>query len=166
MEKTIAYWIRSLNLTAHPEGGYFKETYHSPDLINKHGLPDRYLADRACVKAIYFLLPGDQTSSFHRLQCNEIWCYHLGDALTLYVIQRDGTLQQIKLGTHIDNGEQPQVVIPHSVWFGAKVNKKNSYALVSCITAPGFDFEDFELAERQSLLQEYPQHKKIIEMLT
>jgi predicted cupin superfamily sugar epimerase len=165
MGKTAAYWIRTLELIAHPEGGYFKETYASSDIINKHGLPERYFADRTCVKAIYFLLQGEQTSKFHRLKCNEIWGYHLGASLTLYIIDRDGTLQQIKLGPDFDNGEQFQIVVPHGVWFGAKVNKKNSYVLVSCITAPGFDFEDFELAERQSLLHKYPQHKNIIEML-
>ena len=166
MEKTAAYWIHTLKLNAHPEGGYFKETYHSPDIIKKHGLPDRYFADRVCAKAIYFLLPSDQASKFHRLKCGEIWCYHLGGALTLYVIEQNGTLRQIKLGPNIDDGEQCQVTVPHGVWFGAKVNKKNSYTLVSCITVPGFDFEDFELARQTDLIEKYPQYKTLIEMLT
>ncbi len=166
MEKTADYWIRKLGLTAHPEGGYFIETYHSPDVIKKHGLPERYFADRACAKAIYFLISGDQASKFHRLECEEIWCYHFGDALTLYIIEKNGDLQHVKLGPNFDNGEQLQVVVPYNVWFGAKVNKKDTYTLVSCITAPGFDFDDFELAERQALIQKYPQHKELIEMLT
>ena len=112
------------------------------------------------------MLPSDQVSKFHRLKCEEIWCYHFGDALTLYIIEKNGTLQQIKLGRDIDNGEQCQLIIPHGVWFGAKVNQKESYTLVSCITTPGFDFDDFELAERQFLLQEYPQHEDIIQTLT
>lgn len=104
--------------------------------------------------------------TFHRLKCEEIWCYHVGDALTLYIIKQDGVLQRIKLGPNFDDGEHLQVVIPHDVWFGAKVNKKNAYTLISCMTAPGFDFEDFELAEQQALLKEYPQHKEVIETLT
>ena len=58
------------------------------------------------------------------------------------------------------------MIIPHGVWFGAKTRQQDSYTLISCITVPGFDFDDFELAERQSLLYEYPQHKDIITMLT
>ena len=166
MKKETASWIQQLGLTAHPEGGYFKETYQSPDVIARSGLPKRYPGERVCSTAIYFLLPGDQISKFHRLRCDEVWCYHLGDALTIYLLEHDATLQKIVLGPDIDNGEQPQIIVKHGVWFGAKVHHKDSYTLVSCITAPGFDFEDFELAERQTLLHSYPQHKKIIEMLT
>ncbi len=166
MEQTADYWIRKLGLLPHPEGGYFIETYHSPDIIKRHGLPDRYVADRACAKGIYFLLLGNQASKFHRIACEEIWCHHFGAALTLYVIEKDGTLRHTKLGLDVENGEQPQVVIAHDVWFGAKVNNKDAYTLVSCITAPGFDFDDFELAERHALIQDYPQHKDFIEMLT
>ena len=57
MQQQIKYWIRTLQLTAHPEGGYFKETYHSPDIINRSGLPARYTAERVCAKAIYFSSP-------------------------------------------------------------------------------------------------------------
>ncbi|MCP4399332.1 MAG: cupin domain-containing protein [bacterium] len=166
METSCDYLIRTLNLTVHPEGGYFKESYRSSDRIEAAALPDRYQAERPCSAAIYFLLPGDQVSKFHRLQCDEIWCHHSGESLTLYVIDASASLLRIKLGPRIDEGEQPQIFIPHNVWFGAKVNKKNAYSLVTCITAPGFDFDDFELARRQGLLQCYPQHREIIEMLT
>lgn len=166
METSSDYWIHTLDLTAHPEGGYFKETYRSPDHIGAAGLPERYQAERPCAAAIYFLLPGDQVSKFHRLKCEELWCHHLGESLTLYLLEASGSLRCVKLGPRLDEGEQPQILIPHSVWFGAKVNKKNSYSLITCFTAPAFDFDDFELAERQSLLQFYPQHRAIIEMLT
>ena len=166
MKKPAEYWIDALALTAHPEGGYFKETYISPDLLPSEGLPDRYDGDRACAKAIYFFLYNDHVSRFHRLTCEEIWCHHAGDALTLFMIDQHGSLREARLGTDLDHGERPQIVVPHDVWFGAKVNKKNSHALVSCITAPGFDFKDFELATRETLLHEYPQHKDIINLLT
>lgn len=166
MEKSSEYWIRSLDLQAHPEGGYFKETYRSPDLIEADALPERYQAERACAAAIYFLLPGDQVSKFHRLQCDELWAYHAGESLTVYLIDLSGELHQMTLGPHLDKGEQAQILLPHHVWFGAKVNKKNAYTLLSCFTAPAFDFDDFELAERQSLIACYPEHRDIIEMLT
>lgn len=166
MEKTSKQWIGRLGLKPHLEGGYFVETYQSPDNLQQPGLPQRYSADRLSAKAIYFLLSGDQASKFHRLKCEEIWCYHGGAPLTLSIIHRNGHLQQLQLGPHWEQGEQFQVAVPHGVWFGARVNSPGSYALVSCITVPGFDFADFELADRQTLLREYPQHKQIIEMLT
>lgn len=166
MQHTVDYWIEKLQLTSHPEGGYFVRTYRSPNLISHQSLPERYSGARVCAGAIYFLVPGDQASKLHRLKCEEIWCYHVGAPLTLFIIEKDGTVQHIILGPDCEKGEQFQATIPHGVWFGAKVNKKDAYTLVSCITAPGFDFEDFELAERQSLIQKYPQHKDMIEMLT
>ena len=166
MEKTATYWIRTLNLISHPEGGFYSETYQSPDRIEKPGLPTRYSAARASAKAIYFLLSGEQVSKFHRLQCEEIWCYHCGSPLTIYIIEKDGTLHQQQLGTDFEKGEHFQLRVPYGVWFGAEIHDKASYSLVSCITTPGFDFEDFELAEQQTLLREYSQHKQLIEMLT
>jgi len=166
MEKDAEYWINHLGLTPHPEGGYFRETYRSPEMLLPAGLPARYSSVRVCSTAIYFLLKSGQVSKFHRLQSDEIWFYHAGIALTVYLIETDGTLCQILLGTALDKGEQPQVRIKHGVWFGANVNQENAYTLVSCTVAPGFDFDDFELATQGQLLSDYPQHKEIIEMLT
>jgi predicted cupin superfamily sugar epimerase len=166
MEHTLTQWIARLGLEPHPEGGYFVETYQSPDVLQKSGLPGRYTADRFSAKLIYFLLPADQVSKFHRLKCEEIWCYHWGASLTLSLIALDGTLQHVHLGPDWENGEHFHASIPHGVWFGAKVNPPGAYALVSCVTVPGFEFADFELADRQQLLQEYPQHAQIIELLT
>ena len=166
MAKDAEYWITRLGLTPHPEGGYFEETYRSPVILPQSALPARYGADRRCATAIYFLLRSGQASKFHRLQSDELWCYHAGGALTLVVIGTDGALQRILLGATLDNGEQPQVLIKHGVWFGALVNAPNDYTLVSCLVAPGFEFADFELATPAQLLAAYPQHREIIERLT
>jgi predicted cupin superfamily sugar epimerase len=37
---------------------------------------------------------------------------------------------------------------------------------VSCIVTPGFDFADFELADRDALLAEHPQDADLIRELT
>ena len=166
MGKALDQWIELLGMESHPEGGYFVETYQSPDILQKNGLPDRYTSDRFSVKVIYFLLPADQVSKFHRLKCEEVWCYHCGASLTLSMIAPDGILQHVQLGPDWENGEQFHIIIPHGVWFGARVNPPGGYSLVSCLTVPGFEFADFELADRQQLFHEYPQHTQIIEMLT
>jgi predicted cupin superfamily sugar epimerase len=37
---------------------------------------------------------------------------------------------------------------------------------VGCTVAPGFDFTDLELAHREALVAEFPQHAALIERLT
>ena len=71
-----------------------------------------------------------------------------------------------KLGANLEQGDALQIVIPANHWFGAAVEKKGSYTLSGCTVAPGFDFQDFELADRKKLLQEFPEHNEIITRLT
>jgi len=37
---------------------------------------------------------------------------------------------------------------------------------VSCIVSPGFEYEDFELGERDALLAAYPKHAEIVTVFT
>jgi predicted cupin superfamily sugar epimerase len=171
-------WIRQLGLSSHPEGGYFRETYRSADLLRHSGLPSRYNSDRISATGIYFFLGAGDVSKFHRLRSDEVWCYHAGRPLMVYIIEPDGSLQRFVLGIDLGKQQRPQIVIPHGVWFGACGVEAESeadaetqtqsalYTLVSCMVAPGFEFEDFELAAREDLLAAYPQHKDLIEQLT
>lgn len=160
------YWVEHLQLTAHPEGGYFREIYRSSELITASALPARYEGDHAFTTSIYFLLTDAQFSAFHRLKSDEIWHFYGGTSLTLYIINPDGELKQIQLGNRFENGEHFQVIVEANQWFAAKVNQPNSYALVGCTVAPGFDFSDFELANRKELISQYPHHQKLITQLT
>lgn len=166
MSPEATYWITRLHLTAHPEGGYFRQTYYSPDIISAAALPDRYQANRAVATAIYFLVAAPQVSKFHRLRSDELWLYHAGYPLTISAITPEGGLRQFILGLDLDNGAVPQVCISQGWWFGAAVNDPQGYTLVSCIVAPGFDFADFELADRAQLVSAYPQHHTMIHRLT
>lgn len=166
MERTAEYWIDQLQLQAHPEGGFYKETYRAAEHISKVGLPDRFSGDRTFATAIYFLLRSQDISSFHRIQSDEGWFWHQGSSLTIYDISLAGQLTEHLLGSDPEKGEQLQVVILAQHWFGAKVNEPDSYTLVSCTVSPGFDFADFELAERDSLSHEFPQHSPLITELT
>jgi len=53
-------------------------------------------------------------------------------------------------------------------YFGARLkNPRNgSYSLVTTTVSPGFEYQDWELAARSSLLLQYPQHQEIITALT
>jgi uncharacterized protein len=170
MAKDATYWVEKLGLLVHPEGGYFRETYRASEQIDS--LPDRFKAElsqpvgRSCSTGIYFLLESGQFSAFHRIKSDEMWHFYTGSSLTVYGINPAGQLVELLLGSDPEQGETWQAVVPAGWWFSSRVNSANTYALVGCTVAPGFDFADFELAERSQLLQAYPQHQTLIEQLT
>jgi uncharacterized protein len=164
--KPASYWVEKYQMQTHPEGGYFAEVYRSSEGIKKYALPTRFIGDRSYATSIYFLLEGHHFSAFHRIQSDEIWHFYEGIPLNVYYIDHSGQLQIIKLGNNPDNGEVFQAVVSAGVWFGSKPTQSEGYSLVGCTVAPGFDFADFELANRSSLIAEYPNHQSIIEILT
>ncbi len=161
MNHAAAHWIEQLGLQPHPEGGYFSQTYRAEESIPPLGLPERFAGPRAFSTAIYFLLTGNQFSAFHRIRSDEIWHFYAGSALTLHVIHPDGRFEQIKLVPG-----QFQALAPAGCWFAATVDDTASYTLVGCTVAPGFDDADFELAERSTIIAQFPQHAEILTQLT
>jgi len=164
--KTAKYWVEKYQMQAHPEGGYFAETYRSAESIPDDALPKRFKGKRNFSTGIYFLLESHQFSTLHRIQSDEMWHFYYGASLNVFYIDKQGFVQTIKLGDNPENGEVFQAVVPAGVWFGSKPAQPNSYSLVGCTVAPGFDFSDFEMAGRERLLNEYPQHSELIKLLT
>jgi predicted cupin superfamily sugar epimerase len=160
------YWVEKLKMQSHPEGGFFAETYRSTETIDDNSLPKRFSGDRNFSTGIYFLLESHHFSAFHRIQSDEMWHFYAGDAIKVYYIDKEGNMLIIKLGNNPENEEVFQAVVPAGVWFGSKPAVENSYSLVGCTVAPGFDFADFEMPDQRTLLKEYPQHEEIIKMLT
>ena len=163
--QSAEYWIENLHLKPHPEGGFYKETYRSEETISPQGLPSRFPSARSFSTAIYFLLREGDISCFHRIKSDELWHYHAGGSLSIYVL-KEGDLVVYQLGADLEKGESLQVVIPANCWFGAKVNDASSYMLSGCTVAPGFDFADFEMATKEELLKTFPAQQSIIEKLT
>ena len=150
----------------HPEGGYFREVYRADENIEKFALPDRYMGDRSFATSIYFLLKGEEFSSFHRIKSDETWHFYLGTTLELFVLDNDGKLIRYLLGQNLESGENLQITIPKNSWFAGRVVDKSGFALLGCTVAPGFQFDDFELAEREKLIKRFPDHQFIIQELT
>ncbi len=146
--KDSDYWIERLGLIEHPEGGYFRETFKSSDVMNMDALPDRYTGDRTASTAIFFLLKSGQVSLFHRLKSDEVWHFYTGSPLILHVLDPDKGYQQKYLGSDLENGQSFQIIIESGKWFGGTVLHENSYTLVGCTVAPGFEFVDFEVGRR------------------
>ncbi len=152
-----AYWIEQLELLPHPEGGHYKETYRSQELFSFPGFSE----ERNLATGIYFLLEEKNKSHLHRIKSDESWFFHAGETLEIYCLSSTG-LRIILLGNNPEAGEQLQAVVPAGTWFGARLRKGSGYALVSCTVSPGFDFRDFELAAKDKLLQEFPDHQRLV----
>lgn len=158
--ESAKYYIEKLGLIPHVEGGYFKESFLSTESINQNSNEDRCLWS-----SIYFLLETGEVSNFHRLTSDEMWYYHAGSSLTIYMISPNGELITKNLGLNINKGESPQVLVPKNYIFGSAMNNEG-FSLVGCMVSPGFDFKDFKLFERNDLLEKYPEHEDIIIKLT
>ncbi len=164
--KSAEYWIERLGLERHPEGGWFKETYRSAEIIQKKHLPERFPGARRHSTSIYFLLAGNEFSAFHRIRSDEMWHFYEGSVITIHMIDENGRYSKALVGNDFENGEAFQFVVPRGVWFASEINDKNSYALAGCTVAPGFDYEDFEMGRRDEMAKMFPMHKEIIERLT
>jgi len=158
--------IEELDLQPHPEGGYFKETYRSAHSIPNDVLEGNHVGDRSYGTGIYFLLTADTFSAFHRIEQDELWFFHQGVPIELHMISPSGVHSIHMIGNDILNGQQPQLVVPATYWFAAKVVGEGDFSLVSCTVSPGFDFRDFVLPSRDELTSTFPQHSDIIAQFT
>lgn len=130
--------IEALDLSPHPEGGFYRETWRSMAIGE----------ERATSTAILFLLPADQRSHWHTVDADEIWVWQGGNPLLLGIAADDATgPRSVVLGNDLAAGEQLQGFVPKGQWQAASsVPGAYDYSLVTCIVAPGFDFSGFRLA--------------------
>ena len=157
-----ANWIKYLNLTAHPEGGYFCENYRNASELN---IDEKYSGKRNLATSIYYMLEYGQFSKLHRLKSDEIWYFHHGATLKVHVFNHN-QYQSYVLGTNLNQKQLLQLIIPAGAIFGAEVMEINSFTILGCMVSPGFHFDDFELIKLTDILSHFPEQKTIIEKLT
>lgn len=162
--RTKEEWAKLLDLSPHPEGGYYTETYRSDEFIDVTIAGHNSLQSRNLSTAIYFLIEQNNFSAFHRIQSDEMWHFYSGDALLIHMIDEDGNYSTQRIGDNPESGDAFQFVVKAGIWFASEVVKGGEYSLVGCTVSFGFDFKDFELAN-QSLIDKYPDHKEIIARL-
>ncbi|MDY0083892.1 MAG: cupin domain-containing protein [Ignavibacteriaceae bacterium] len=164
MNEKAKYFIQKLQLKKHPEGGYYREIYRAAEMFYIDSVPKAL--ERNAATSIYFLLEGKQVSKFHKLKSDEQWHFYDGSTVKIYVIDSYGKLNEYLLGADLVKGESFQIVIKKNNWFAAEVINKRGYALIGCTVAPGFDFDDFELADSKLMLEKFPHCADIIKKLT
>lgn len=163
MHPIVAQLVRQYQLLPHPEGGYYRETYRSPETIGVHALPQRFTGERHLSTAIYFLLEAGNFSAFHRIKSDECWHFYAGDPLHIHVLDEAGNYYLYRLGQGRE--EQFQLIVPAGCWFASETAPGSLYALVGCTVSPGFDFADFELADAQALSGKFPDQQVLIARL-
>ena len=146
----------------HPEGGFYAEVHRAKQRVQAGSATP----ERSAYTSIHYLLAGHDFSAWHRIQSDETWFFQSGCDLVNYSFAENGQLQAQRLG--IESGCF-QLTIAARTWFAAQPAQAHSCSFVSCVVAPGFEFEDFELASRQLLLKEFghsPEHRAKIEEFT
>ena len=139
MGDSAAALIEQLQLAAHPEGGWYKETWRG------EAGPD----GRANGTAIVFLLRTGEASHWHRVDAAELWLWQAGDPVELRLAAGDaGPVRSVILGSDVSAGQQLQGLVAPGEWQAARGAGAavHGYSLVSCVVVPGFDFAGFTLA--------------------
>lgn len=144
------------------EGGYFRETYRSPQSIK---LPI-YRGTRSLETAIYYLLTPDTFSQMHRVPGEEIFHFYLGDPVEMLQLAPNGKGEIITMGQHIASGMTVQHIVPGGWWQGARLRGGGRFALMGTTMSPGFDYADYETSGREELVSKWPKFEAIITELS
>ena len=155
-------WIDKLSLVPHPERGFFVESHRTSARVQASTHP----GERAAATAIYFLITSDApATSLHRLLSDEVFHLYEGGPLSVLRLFPDGRWDVARLGSNLERDERPQLVIRAGTWFGTELDPAASHCLIGCTVAPGFEFEDFELAHEDELEAAYPEAREHIARL-
>ncbi len=157
--------IDHYNLQPHPEGGWYKETYRSKESIGSLALPSRYGSSRVFCTFIYFLLEKGEFSAFHKIQSDEAWHFYAGDPMQVFILEEDGSLTTIELGSDVKKGQLFHYVVPANHWFASRPSPGSAFSFTGCTVAPGFEFSDFQLADADTLSAAYPKYAELIREL-
>jgi predicted cupin superfamily sugar epimerase len=142
--------LKAYDWFEHPDGPYFFVETHR---------------DKYRTSGHWLFLPGS-FSSFHKVNNNdELWLIHMGQIL-LHILDPDGNHSSLLLGADINSGELPVVNVPAGYWQAAELPDKAPFAFGSNVCAPAFSFDEFSIADRDSLLADYPNNKELILRLT
>lgn len=152
--------VAKLELGPHPEGGYFRETYRATATLYTPA------GERSLMTAILFLLVEGLPSGLHRLASDELWIHQAGGPLELALLDAERPAgERVLLGSP-ETGAESQRTIPAGTWQAAGVTPGGGWSLVCSVVSPGFDFDDFEMGERERLLAELPLAETLIREYT
>lgn len=159
---TAQTWIDHLHLEPLPEeGGWFRRIFTHPDTIEWRGkrLPTSSM--------IHFLITSEAFSALHRLPQEECFVFQAGEhALMLQLDEATGQSREIVLGLNPGGKEQPWARVPGNTWQGLRLLGAEGYALFTVTVSPAFEWDGFELGQREFLSSRFPQSRCAIKTFT
>ncbi|WP_232225402.1 cupin domain-containing protein [Leucobacter salsicius] len=129
------------------EGGLFRQMH-----LDEHS------------SAIYYLLADPDFSGLHALGSVEVYHWYAGAPLQLLLLHPDGRVEEPVLGPDLAAGQRPQLVVGPGVMQGS--SSSGSWSLVGTTMSPPFDWNGFELGDREALQLRYPHAADRITELT
>lgn len=157
--------VDALELEAHVEGGYFKQTFKANDDI----VIDTAKGPRVTLTSIYYLLTADSPIGHFHMNTSDIMHYfHGGDPITYYLIYPNGELKEVILGPDLLAGHQLQFVVSGGVWKASRIATQGvyGYGLIGEAVAPGFEYSDMTLGKTSQLVTQFPQHSDLIQSMS
>jgi uncharacterized protein len=160
------FLVQKFGLLPHPEGGFYRETFRSDKDVSVVLKGNN--ETRASSTAIYFMVVPGNVSRLHRIESDEVWHFYSGGPLKVIELTKDSEAmyRETILGNDIASGQILQYVVKRGTWFGCFPAEGSAFSFVGCTVAPGFEFQDFELASRAKLLEEFPKAADVIVKLT
>jgi hypothetical protein len=138
----VPHLARALHLEAHPEGGWFRQTWRTATTLR----PPTHPGERVSATGILYVLGPGEESMWHRVRSDELWLWHRGVSLSLWIDEGPDApgddARRVRLGPRVEDGEHPQVLVPGGAWQCARPDPGGE-VLVSCVVSPGFEFDDF-----------------------
>ena len=147
--------IATLRLAPHPEGGFYRETWRSPQRVIAGARPER-----SAITTIYFLLAAGGFSAWHRVQSDEVWHLLEGESLTLWLMPPElGPAQQVTLS----RATRLRHVVPAYWWQAAAPG--GDFAYVGATVGPGFDFADFAFGREDAAFKAAAEQQGLARLL-
>lgn len=151
--------IKKFDLVPLPEeGGYYRETYRDSSKVVGSALP-LHEGDRTYSTCIYYLITPEEFSGLHAVKSTEVFHFYAGDPVVMVQITEKGDLSRVILGNDLTTEQSPQVIVTPYIWQGTKLVEGGEWALLGCTVAPGFEFSDFIIEDREALIKRFPAHK-------
>ena len=137
--------LRRYDMESHVENGSFLERHYVSD---EPGRP--------ASGSIYYYVSPDEVTKFHRIDCDEYWCFAAGSPLELCQISPDGEVSFSMLG--VEDGCDPLIYFKKGVCFASRhPQREQEGTFLCCITVPRFSPEGFTLCSDEEILRDHPE---------
>jgi uncharacterized protein len=163
---TAAELRELLELEPHPTCGFTNLSYASQGVISKDALPPGYQEDHVFATALYFMVTPETDIRLHALRSDQVYSYHLGAALEVLCLYKDGSWAMHTVGPDIRAGQRPQLPIPGGTHHISRVKDGAEYSLLGTVEFPGFTEQDLVLSDATKLATEYPECAELIAEFT